>query len=323
MISKVLFQPASKEIAYKHYVDTIENPVEIGRFAQFVSKDFLETLKELYPERKVPTWGIKAGKKEVGKKKWNKIRTGDIVLFTREKYVILSATVTLKIHHTELAKNLWGVDKDGETWEYMYFIDELVKQHIPYETLNKVAPFGKGNNFMGFQVTVPEKSERILSYFDLKSEVYLPDPSEEDSGGIDPQKPLDKTGKTIVRVEQGALRKQLFGGRKFDKCGMCDQIYPIRFLIAAHIKKRAFCTNREKRDHKNIAMPMCSFGCDDLYEQGYFVVKDGKIVATNKPDRSPSIDKYLQSLEGKECSYWNEHTKKYFLWHYRVHSKDN
>ena len=62
-------------------------------------------------------------------------------------------------------------------------------------------------------------------------------------------------------------------------------------LVAAHIKKRAACSLEEKKDYKSIVMPMCSFGCDYLYERGYIAVSDGKIIdlkkKANNTDNSP------------------------------------
>lgn len=61
-------------------------------------------------------------------------------------------------------------------------------------------------------------------------------------------------------------------------CGICNKEYPINLLITAHIKKQTHCTFEEKLDYKNIVMPMCKMGCDDLYEKGYIFIRDGKVM---------------------------------------------
>ncbi|GIN91112.1 hypothetical protein J22TS1_21630 [Siminovitchia terrae] len=58
--------------------------------------------------------------------------------------------------------------------------------------------------------------------------------------------------------------------------------FPISFLIASHIKNRSFCKNEKKPDYKNILVPMCKFGCDDLFEKGYISVINGKIKVNKK-----------------------------------------
>ena len=62
--------------------------------------------------------------------------------------------------------------------------------------------------------------------------------------------------------------------------------------MAAHIKKRSFSSTEEKLDYKNIVMPMCKFGCDELYEKGYIIIKDGQVVI-NKTPITESIKIYL------------------------------
>ena len=39
-----------------------------------------------------------------------------------------------------------------------------------------------------------------------------------------------------------------------------------RFVWMAHLKKKKL--QRLKKD-LNVVIPMCKFGCDDLYEEGY------------------------------------------------------
>ena len=70
----------------------------------------------------------------------------------------------------------------------------------------------------------------------------------------------------------------------FNTCCIYNKKYPVSFLVAAHIKKRAECTLDEKKDFLNIVAPMCKMGCDELYEKGYIGVVDGSVF----PYRFPS-----------------------------------
>ncbi len=132
-------------------------------------------------------------------------------------------------------------------------------------------------------------------------------------------KPLDREGRSTNRVEQSYLRKYLFKNRQYGKCGICDREYPVEFLVAAHIKKRKTCTDEEKKD-KHIVMPMCKFGCDDLYENGYIIVFNGRINENEKMHTTPYMKKYLEEISNNECRYYNEKSKKYFDWHLEYHS---
>ena len=128
---------------------------------------------------------------------------------------------------------------------------------------------------------------------------------------------LDNTTVGTSRREQGLLRRYLFNNNEFSRCGICNHEYPVNMLVAAHIKKRASCTTKECLDYKNITMPMCKMGCDDLYEKGYIYVEDGKIIRNPEKESSitPKIRHYLVSIGDKKCNYYNQKTKRYFNWH--------
>jgi hypothetical protein len=52
-------------------------------------------------------------------------------------------------------------------------------------------------------------------------------------------------------------------------------------------------------------MPMCSFGCDDLYEKGYLAVRDGKIVDLHTKPVTPIIKQYIRQVNVHDsiCHY--------------------
>lgn len=325
-MTKIILQPAGDKDAIEHYKNTIENPVQLSKIRGFVSKEIAEKLHSLFPNDLIPVWGVTSGKNDGNKHKWERIETGDITLFSRNKFIFVSATIAFTIHNKELALRLWDTNDEGETWEYIYFLDEVTNQHISYERFNKVVGYKENNIIQGFNVLDIEKSTLASSLLDLKSEIYFPEVSKEEyykaisEPGLD--QPLDKVGQAKLRTEQGYLRSYLFRGKKVDKCGICGREYPVNFLIASHIKKRADCSEEEKRDYENIAMPMCKFGCDDLYEMGYISVINGKISANNKKYVTTPIKEYLSNIINLDCSYWSDGAKKYFLWHSELHKHD-
>ncbi len=78
----------------------------------------------------------------------------------------------------------------------------------------------------------------------------------------------DSTASVKVRREQARLRALLAGGRAHAACALCGHVYPMEFLVAAHIKKRSLSSDDEHRDLQHVAMLACTFGCDSLYESG-------------------------------------------------------
>lgn len=321
-MNRVILQPTGNRDAREHYDDTILNPVSLKVIEKYLSDKEFKEIENIYPNGEALVWGVTRGKNNVNFNKWDKIQTGDISFFARNKEIFSSAIVTMKLHNRNLARDLWGEDNEGRTWECVYFLDELKKQSISYETFNRVVGYASKNVIQGFSVLDEEKSEKILSYFDLGSDEYFSEITEQEfekatlSFNVDS---LDREAKTKIRVEQGFLRDKLFRNKKTDTCGICGRLFPIEFLVAAHIKKRSLCNDDEKLDYKNIVMPMCKFGCDDLYEKGYITVISGNVIINKKFKVTEEMKKYLADIENRLCMYWNNSTQRYFEWHQQHH----
>lgn len=321
-MSRVILQPTGNKDAREHYVDTLIRPVDILRIKPFVTEDQFERIKKLYPNGLVPTWGVTPGVNNVNAKKWNRIEPADVTFFSAKRVLYSYGFVTYKIHNVPLAEHLWGRDSKGQTWEYIYFLDEIREHDIPVSLFNEIVGYSPNFNVQGFSVLDEQKSNVLLSYFDLESETAFQPVTERDYKEVIEafnKDTLDIEGKTKSRAEQGFIRKALFGNRTIHTCQICGKEYPIQFLVAAHIKKRSLCTKEEKLDYQNIVMPMCKFGCDDLFEKGYILVKDGK-VALNQKLTTEWLDVYLHNLAGREIDNWNERNAKYFVWHAKHHS---
>ncbi|MGW4963203.1 hypothetical protein ACWEPL_38805 [Nonomuraea sp. NPDC004186] len=127
---------------------------------------------------------------------------------------------------------------------------------------------------------------------------------------------LNRPVTAAQRREQSALRQLLFGSAIIATCALCGEAYPVRFLVAAHIKMRSLCSDEERRDLSNIAMPACQFGCDALYEAGYISVgQDGTIVAST-PEADGALADRLNDLAGRPCLSFSENSRRYFEWHF-------
>lgn len=125
---------------------------------------------------------------------------------------------------------------------------------------------------------------------------------------------LDKKYETLVRKEQRILRGRLFSGASDATCAICGNVYPIELVVAAHIKKRSECSNSEKRDLANV-IPMCKFGCDDLFERGYVFVRNGRVAVSRELPLNKLVESYVERIRNRPCPHWNRHSARYFRWH--------
>jgi len=130
----------------------------------------------------------------------------------------------------------------------------------------------------------------------------------------------DGTDKTILgtfRREQRALRQSLVGNQKTGTCGICSRVLSTNLLVAAHIKPRRSCTEKERLD-SGVVMLACVLGCDALFDKGaIFVDEKGVIQATGKFGDHPDFLAFIGGLKGKVSSAYSPLSAQYFAWHAR------
>ncbi|WP_051759891.1 HNH endonuclease [Herbidospora cretacea] len=130
----------------------------------------------------------------------------------------------------------------------------------------------------------------------------------------------------LRRGEQHVLRRLLLG-RGVSQCALCGAELPERLLVAAHIKRRTACDERERRDLDNVAMLACTLGCDSLYEHGYIGISDDGVVELS-PEllKHPHLHAHAQPLEGRPVAAWTGSSRDYFAWHaanvFRAQARD-
>jgi hypothetical protein len=316
----VILQPCAHPDARAHFRDTIENDVMIDDVSDLLNSDELSNLKEIYADGKMKVWGVTPGAGGRNAKQWERMNEGDVTLLAQSRKIFASAVTTFKTHNKELAARLWDYDDKGQTWEYIYFLDEVKSHDIPYIDMNRSIGYKDTFNIQRFQVLDEEKSEVLLHAFDLESETYFPSTDiEEVYDEIQNQESLDSDAKGTGRKEQGKLQEIHVKKKKPRICSICGSELPANLLVAAHIKKRSKCSLDEKKDLHNVATPMCALGCDSLFEKGYIGVDKGKVVAI-KPPSTNNAQSHIGMLLGHDCKDWKDGNKEFYEWHLVFHS---
>ena len=319
-MNSIILQPSGNKDAREHYQDTIANPKPISEIAKFLSKDDLEKLESIYPNGDCMIWGVTPSKINIGK--WSRIRKGDVTLFSKSGGIYASAVTTLKLRNPELAYYLWSTNNKGQTWEYIYFLDEVVSHNIPYSVFNEAVGYAPNYIIQGFNVLDQEKSKRVLTTFNLESDIHLPEISETDYSSIQNKLQLlqetDSEISSYRRLEQGYLKQLLFGNKTEDNCSCCGRQLPISLLVAAHIKKRANCSIAERKD-PNVVIAMCKLGCDELFEKGFIYVNQGKVFKSNRKGMSKDLIDFIDKVHGLKCHSFNSENEGYFKWHQIFH----
>ncbi|MFE5524005.1 hypothetical protein ACFQ9Q_40755 [Streptomyces virginiae] len=318
-------QPASRsqKVVKKHYEDTIANPVSFEQYAHLLEPDVLDQLKQLFPSGQAQMWGIVPGQREVNVAHVKKISAGDWVFFTGDKRLYLGGTIALMWRNPELAEELWQKNDNGQTWEYMYALSGTRGFDIPMDEIRSLLGWKSTRNVMGITVLGADDSDTLQTYLTLDPAPAAPrqdDPEQDDKAVAAYDGELERKATRAQRGEQAALKRRLLPGLT-GQCALCGRELPGTFLIGAHIKKRAMCTDDEKRDLDNVAMLACTFGCDALFEHGYVTVAEGGALQVSPLAAAiPEIDTHIQErLAGRTVTWWSPKREPYYQWH-RTHT---
>jgi len=164
---RVILQPAGGSEAADHYSRTVKNPIRLSSILEFLEESDADALAVQYPTGWTRVWGVTPGGSAVNRSKWLQFAEGDRVLFCGQGKVFASASLRYRVRNRALALNLWGSDKDGQTWEYIYFVGELRDQNITYAQLATVLRYSPDFVVLGVNILDEDKSAAILDAFDL------------------------------------------------------------------------------------------------------------------------------------------------------------
>jgi hypothetical protein len=123
-MTRVIIQPASNKDSRRHFVDTVENPVDLLLHQTSAGSDF-DKLMQLSENGKVAMWGVTPGKNGANLSKFKKIEVGDFVFFTRDNKVYSTGEITHVFNNPKLATEIWGIDANNQTWENMYTLKNV------------------------------------------------------------------------------------------------------------------------------------------------------------------------------------------------------
>lgn len=318
-MTQVVLQPSANKDSREHYQDTIENPVDLRVHRDLLGEATFKHLASLFPTGVAAMWGVTPGLNGANQRKWERMELGASVLFAAHGRVFGRGVVAARFKNHALAKKLWGVDARGDTWEYMYALDGVMSVDIKYADFNAVVGYKPNNVIQGFTVMDETRSAAFLEAFPAVLERVewpeAPEVVEEAIRGLEGD--LERRVEGWQRAEQSVLREVLLHGAPKGKCELCGRWMDSRLLVAAHIKKRSHCTDREKRDLANVGMLNCRFGCDELYERGFVTVsKDWTILSRSDLDDSV-VKSYIDTIMLKHITP-RPASKNYFEWH-RIH----
>lgn len=317
-LQRVVLQPAASRDAQRHYMDTVVQSVRLDEHQSQIAVSDYEQLLSIFPGGAAALWGVTPGANGRNAAEYGKASVGDVVLFAANRRIFSGGVIAHLFRSEPLASSLWGHDDAGATRELMYALDEVRQLDISYAALAQTVGYSAGFVVQGFRVLDADLSSAAIAAFDLASRRHVATVSESDFqdaiAGLDG--PLDRRVQRWVRAEQKRARDALIGSRLSASCFLCGREFPTELLVAAHKKKRAACTDEEKRDLKNVVMLCCVLGCDQLYELGYVSVDSrGRVLQSTATPLGPAYD-YVWEVMLDRVSI-SDVDASYFAWHRR------
>jgi hypothetical protein len=316
---RVAIQPCGDSVGRQHYVDTIEKLVTTDRIRPFLTTDQRRAFDVCF-DGPVAVWGVTHGEKGVNRKKWDRLRSGDVALLYRDKTIFSQGRIALTINNAPLARDLWQETPKGDTWENIYFLDDLREMEVPVQRFNQALGYKPAAIVQGFNVYEGDKAKALLDLLEVDEEEAAFSSAETSPAVLQQRlkelQTLNLPASSHSRSEQGIFRTHLFGKKLVAACDLCGRMLPRELLVAAHIKKRASATDEERRD-LNIVMSACKLGCDELYERGFVYVDENGTIGVNNSSAAvtPDLVRHAKTLYGLKCSAFRLETKAYYEWH--------
>lgn len=172
-MKNIFLAPRANETSYANFESTIVEGREYSFFEPFLTNEEKLILSKY---SKISVWGTK----ESLLSRWEKMNSGDFVLFYAKGAFYYSARVITKIYNEELAIKLWPNGEDGNNWPCLFFIEDLKQIDIPIKTVQELADYEPTwDRVMGFMRlndeglnAISEKFGSVELFLNQKPEVY-------------------------------------------------------------------------------------------------------------------------------------------------------
>ena len=153
---------AGDKKARLHLNDSVSSSIKYSLINLHLDSKFMSKISSLTSgssKDEFYAWGAVEG--PVNVRNWNKINSGDYVLCVYDNKYQFVSKILNKIKKKDLAKDIWGFNDNGKTWEYMYFFNKPVKIDIPLISLSK----HMNAKYLGFTSISNEKLDKIVNDF--------------------------------------------------------------------------------------------------------------------------------------------------------------
>ncbi|WP_156384391.1 hypothetical protein [Marmoricola sp. Leaf446] len=329
----VIIHPAARADAQANLQRTVLSGVQFDSALQEALGDDSKFVAPAIDNGVLRLYGTNPGAKDGKRAKFAEISPGDIVAFNWNGAFRATARVVHTLESPAVAGLMhWGTfEVSGgaqQPFQLIYALTDVVALARPvrYDTMQtRLLGVGSGKfdnqswnvitdaraAAMARELGTPTTPVRTAAPVPVEAPTAVDDAD-------DTQTDIDRMAR--ARREQARIRRHVVIGAQTE-CALCLRVYPSMFVWAAHIKPRSECSDAERNRVTDIGMAACTFGCDQLYEQGLLTVNaSGLVIVADRGPATGAVADYLRQFVDtpRVCRAWdpaNTHRVGFFAWH--------
>jgi hypothetical protein len=161
-MTQVVIAPSyGNRASQQRFAETLEKAVPFyeRRFADLLTDGQRIELLALHSSGEAPFWAATSHHD----KNMDRLKTGDVVLFTGLKHVQGVGEVGYSFRNAAFADSLWPPDAGGDSWSNVYSLLNFQRVLIPYEEIWALPGFNANDMFMSQRHLSPDRSDAILN----------------------------------------------------------------------------------------------------------------------------------------------------------------
>lgn len=166
-MTAVALQQVSSDYAKANAKRTLERAIDLKYLLPDCNdKQRLEVTQHI----RTPTVFVWGSKIERYHQQW-KVRSRQcVMLFRRGTSVVKAGVVVVRIQNHVLAEKLWGTDREGETWDFIYLFEVLRDVMIRASEINAILGYQVNSHWQGLVIVDDDNSEAVVSLIKRKAE---------------------------------------------------------------------------------------------------------------------------------------------------------
>lgn len=198
----VLIQPSFGDTAaQKHWAATLDLEVDfrIPERYQLLGADERAALDAVHPTGKARFWGGVGSNDKV----FDKLKPGDIVLFTGKLLIRAIGEVGTSFRNEPFSLTLWDPNPERGAWRNVYSLLSFQETEIPYATLQMALDTSTGDNFQRTRFIGDHRADVVLAALQIDAQARVAEDVE------DAENVLNALGDKTKKESRGPVERAI------------------------------------------------------------------------------------------------------------------